>query len=103
MDKFKSIALEGYLKNKFPQYFENGEISIDLNTSESRCSFKARLAGESSPIEINISHFDVIAKDGAKFLKITEVSSDRKWVDALLQDHLKEREFKLPSLLASAL
>ncbi len=103
MDKFKSIALEGYLRNKFPQYLENGEISIDLNTSESRCSFKARLAGEALPIEINIIHFDVLAKDGAKFLKVTEVSSDRKWVDLLLQDHLKNKQFRLPSLLASAL
>ncbi len=103
MDKFKSLALEGYIKNKFPQYFENGEISIDLNTSAAKCSFKARLAGESEPISIDILHFDVVEVEGKKCLRITEVSSSRKWVDALLQDHLKNRDIPLPSLLASAL
>ena len=45
-DKFKSVALEGYIKNKFPQYLENGEISVDLKTAEAKCSVKVRLAGE---------------------------------------------------------
>ena len=102
-DKFKSLALEGYIKNKFPQYLQDGKISVDLNTSAAKCSFKATLAGESEPISIDIAHFDVVEKDGSKFLRVTEIVSDRKWVGAVLNDLLKNKDFKLPSFMADAL
>lgn len=102
-DKFKSVALEGYIKNKFPQYLENGEISVDLKTSEAKCSIKVRLAGEEKPFSIDISHYDVVEKNGEKFLRITELNSERKWVDCALNDFLKNKEIKLPSFAADAL
>ncbi len=103
LDKFKSIALEGYIKNKFPQYLENGDISVDLKVGEARCAIKATLAGETQPVCINIAHFDVVDGENGKCLRITEVSSDRKWLDSVLNDILKNRDIKLPSFAADAL
>jgi len=103
LDKFKSLALEGYIKNKFPEYLENGEISVDLKTSEARCAFTARLAGEASPVSIEVKHYDVAEKNGEKFLRVTEVSSDRKWLENLLRQFLQNRDIKLPSFMADAL
>ena len=102
-DRFKSVAIEGYIKNKFPQYLENGEISVDLKTSQAKCSIKARLAGEENPISIDVNHYDVIEKDGEKYLRITDIKSERKWVDLMLNDLVKNKEIKLPSFAASAL
>ncbi len=103
-DKFKSIALEGYIKNKFPQYIQDGDISVDLNTADATCTFKATLAGESEPVTVSIGHFDVVdSREGGKCLRITEVSSDRKWIDAVLNDVLKNRDLKIPSFMADAL
>jgi hypothetical protein len=102
-DKFKSVAIEGYIKNKFPQYLENGEISVDLKTAEAKCSIKVRLAGEEKAFSIDVNHYDVIEKDGEKYLCITDLKSERKWVDCALNDFLKNKEFKLPSFAASAL
>ena len=102
-DRFKSVAIEGYIKNKFPQYLENGEISVDLKTSQAKCSIKARLAGEENPISIDVNHYDVIEKDGEKYLCITDIKSERKWVDLMLNDLVKNKEIKLPSFAASAL
>ena len=30
LDKFKSVALEGYIRNKFPQYLEGGDIGVEI-------------------------------------------------------------------------
>ena len=37
MNKFKSMAIEGYVKNKYPQYFQNGAFSVDLNAENASC------------------------------------------------------------------
>ena len=103
LDRFKSIALEGYIKNKFPQYLENGDISVDLKVGEARCAVKATLAGETQPVCINIAHFDVVDGENGKCLRITDVSSDRKWLDSVLNDILKNRDINLPSFAADAL
>ena len=50
-----------------------------------------------------VNHYDVIEKDGEKYLCITDLKSERKWVDCALNDFLKNKEFKLPSFAASAL
>lgn len=103
LDKFKSVAIEGYIRNKFPQYLEGGDIGVELDTDAAKCSFRATLAGESQPISIEVGRFEVVEKDGQKCLKITEISSDRKWLNAVLNDNLKDREIKIPSFMADAL
>jgi len=102
-DKFKSMALEGFIKNKFPQYIQDGNLSVNLNTSAATCVFKAVLAGESESTTVNVGKFEVVAAGDEKFLRITDVSSDRKWLDALLKDRLKGHDIKLPSFMADAL
>ena len=42
-------------------------------------------------------------KADEKFLRITDINSERKWVDCALNDLVKNREIKLPSFAASAL
>ena len=101
-DKFKSAALEGFLKNKFSSYFENGDVSVDLNTSKATCVFRAMLAGESERTCIEVLKFEVVG-DTEKKLVIREVKCDKKWLDRALNDHLKDREIALPSFMANAL
>ena len=103
LDKFKSLALEGYIKNKVPQYLENGDISVDLKVGDATCSIRATLAGETQPVSVDIAHFDVVDGENCKCLRITEVSSDRKWLNSVLNDILKNRGIKLPSFAADAL
>ena len=64
LDKFKSVALEGYIRNKFPQYLEGGDIGVELDTDAAKCSFRATLAGESQPISIEVGTKNA-AKTGA--------------------------------------
>ncbi len=103
LDKFKSMALEGYLKKHFSKYLQDEAVSVSLDTENSSCVFKATLAGENAPITVNVKKFEIVGKDADKFLVITDVESDRIWLNNLLGDYLKNREIKLPSFMASAL
>jgi len=103
LDNFKATAMEGYIKNKFGAYLQDGQISVELDTSNHNCSVKATLVGESQPISIDIKKYEVRSTDAGKFLVITDVCSDRKWVDTALNNYLKNRVLKVPSFVASAI
>lgn len=103
MDKFKSMAIEGYIKNKFPQYFQDGAFSVDLNTGEASCRISATLAGEAAPLSIDVKKYEIIDRGSLYFIKVLEVSSDRAWLSAMLNDHLRGKLIPIPSMAAAAL
>ena len=103
MDKFKSMAIEGYIKNKFPQYFQDGAFSVDLNTGEASCRISATLAGETAPLSIDVKKYEIIDRGSLHFIKALEVSSDRAWLSAMLNDHLRDKLIPIPSMAAAAL
>ena len=103
LDKFKSMALEGYLKKHFSKYLQDGAVSVCLDSENSSCVFKATLAGESAPLTINVKNFKIADKGADKFLVVTDVECDKLWLNNLLCDYVKNREIKLPSFMASVL
>lgn len=52
MNKFKSMAIEGYVKNKYPQYFRDGAFSVELNTEAGACRISATLAARTRPLRL---------------------------------------------------
>lgn len=103
LDKFKSMALEGYLKKRFSKYLQDDAVSVCLDSENSSCIFKATLAGESAPLTINVKKFEILSKGADKFLVVTDLECDKPWLNSILEDYLKNREIKLPSFMASAL
>ncbi len=103
MDKFKAMLLEGYLKNKFGKYIDGGALSVELDIESGKCALNVKLVGEESPVEVRIGSFSVVLEGGEKRLRIDEISASRRWLDMALNDALKGKPLKLPSLVASAL
>lgn len=103
LDKIRSAALEGYIKNKYSSYFENRDFSATLNTTEKYLKIKATLAGEDSQTVIDIENFEIIDIEEGKALIVKKVSSNRVWIQKIAEDFLLEKPIKLPSFVASAL
>lgn len=104
LDKIRSAALAGYVKNKFGEYLENGDFTADLNTAEGTLKISATLAGETSPTTFDILKFDIEdAEGGGKLLLVREVDSNRLWLRKLAQDKLVGKPVALPSFVAGAL
>lgn len=103
MNRFKSMAIEGYVKNRYPQYFRDGAFSVDLNVEAGSCRVSATLAGEDAPVSVEVKKYRIVSEGGGKLLEIAEVDSDRPWLSEMLRDHLAGRRIPLPSLVASML
>ena len=103
LDKIRSAALEGYIKNKYSSYFENRDFSATLNTTEHYLKIKATLAGEDFQTIIDIENFEIIDIEEGKALIVKKVSSNRIWIQKIAEDFLLEKPIKLPSFVASAL
>lgn len=102
MDKLISVAIEGYVKNKFGRFFQNGDFKVDLNTAEKSCRISAMLAGETDRVEIFIKKFGVESgESGAKMIFIEDVSASRAWLEMALSEFLKGKRLKMPSMAAS--
>ena len=86
MNKFKSMAIEGYVKNKYPQYFRDGAFSVELNTEAGACRVSATLAGEDAPVAVDIKKYRVVSEGSEK-----------------LRDHLAGRRIPVPSIVAAML
>ena len=103
LDKIRSAALEGYIKNKYGAYFENRDFSATLNTSDCYLKIKATLAGEDSLTILDIENFEIVSNDDGKSLIVHKVFSNKAWIQKLAEDFLLEKPLKLPSFIAGAL
>ena len=103
LDKIRSAALEGYIRNKFGGYLQGGDFSADLNTEEKFLKLAATLAGEDSRTEFNIDEFEIRDAGDGKFLVVRRVSGNRQWLVKLAEDKLVGKPVKLPSFVAGAL
>ncbi|MBE6413059.1 MAG: hypothetical protein E7035_00725 [Verrucomicrobiaceae bacterium] len=103
LDKIRSAALEGYVKNKFSSYFENKDFSADLNTTDCYLNISCTLAGEDSQTIINIEKFELVKTDDGKDLIVRKITSNKLWIQRLAEDYLLNKPVSLPSFIAGAL
>ncbi len=104
-DSFKARGFENYLKSEFARFFENGgeSVKVDLDTAQKSCSISAVMAGENSPIRVQLSKYEIVSEGEERFLKVVEISSDKKWIDTALSEFLKGKKIKIPLFVAAAL
>ncbi len=103
LDKIRSAALEGYIKNKYGSFFANGDFSATLNTTERFLKLRATLAGEDAQTTFDIESFEIVASENGKELIVRKVSSNRLWLQQLAEKFLLDKPVKLPSFVAGAL
>ncbi len=105
LDKIRSAALEGYVKNKFGEYIQGGDFSAELNTSECFLKIAATLAGEESRTIFNIEKFELQTLENGKDknLVVREISCNRPWLKKLAENYLLDKPVSLPSFIAGAL
>ena len=81
--------------------------SLRINSSAKTLCIEAELKGESVPVRIEITDYE-IKRDGARyFARVKGVHTSREWLTTLAMKHLRNVPFELPAqvggLLARAL
>lgn len=64
--------------------------SLSLNTNERTCSLEIGLSGEQFPIRFS-ARYEISRTDGGAELVLSEIRSERQWMDELLKIFLEEK------------
>jgi hypothetical protein len=100
-DAFTSKAAQTYINKRIERYGEVQTLRIDsrAKTMELIC----HLVGEPTPIAVRVQSYDVRDAGDKKILTVGPCSSSRPWLQNLLNDFARGREFPVPSWAAAAL
>lgn len=97
----EQIALAYLNGNLLAPYGHATSLRID-STAKTIC-IEAELKGESSPLKIEITDYE-IKKDGARYLaKVKGVHTSREWLTTLAMKHLRNVPLELPARVGSLL
>ncbi len=70
---------------------------VRINSTAKTISIEVELKGEKSPLEIEITDYE-ITQDGSRFFAVVKgVRTSREWLTTLAQDRLRNVPFELPA------
>jgi hypothetical protein len=77
--------------------------NLRLDSGTKTISIEVALKGEASPVQIEITDYE-ITKDGERYFAMVKgIRTSREWLTALAENHLLNRRFELPSQAGSVL
>jgi hypothetical protein len=91
------VALNGKLRG----IGEVTELSID--TKNKRIRLQLELVGETAPIEINITRYQLRSSEHGARLTIEEATASRPWLDTTLQQFVVGETFPVPQKVEALL
>jgi hypothetical protein len=100
-DALTSRAAQTWANNLIARYGKVQDLKIDSQrkTVEVSC----QLNGESSPVTIRIGNYLVETEGGKKFVRASDFSCSRPWLQSVLQDFGDKKRIELPPWAAAAL
>lgn len=75
--------------------------SFKLNSTEKSASVVLELKGETQPVEIQLTRYELQAEGARVFLIVQGVNTSREWLTNLANQHLIGKKLELPEQAAS--
>jgi hypothetical protein len=75
-------------------------LSLNLDSKNKCITLNVLLAGEESPLEIDIGRYDIVNHDEKYYLEINDVSTSRRWLNVLANETLNGEKIEIPSKIA---
>jgi hypothetical protein len=72
---------------------------IKINSENKSIELDLELKGETAPLRVQIQNYRIFTTDGETFIELTDVTTSREWINALLADYPQpeKRRFKVPA------
>lgn len=78
-------------------------LNLKLDSKNKTMSLEVLLAGEDSPLELDVGRYDIVSKDDRFFIEINDVSTSRMWLNVLAEETLNGEKIEIPSKIAKLL
>lgn len=100
-DALASRSARAWANSVIARYGQIEDLKIDSRrkTIEVTC----QLEGEPTPITLKVLHYEIEADGGKKFIRATDFSCTRPWLEAVLTDFGQRQRIELPPWAAVAL
>lgn len=98
-DSLKRSYISSYIKRKFADIID-GDLDFDLDTKNKSASLSVKLIGEDSSIKLKVLKYEIISDpsvyEGSYFIKISDISCSKKWLEDLLKRFVKDKNIPIP-------
>lgn len=100
-DAMTGAAARKFINDRIERYGSVSNLKLDskAKTIEVTCA----LDGETSPVTVRITRYEVEEGAGKKFVLARSCSCSRPWLERALQDFVVGRRFEVPAWASAAL
>jgi hypothetical protein len=93
-DATVSWTLGEFLKRQIRRYGQM--LSFHLDSTNKTMRLEVLLAGETEPVRMEIYDYQLVQRGSEVFFTFGRIEVSRPWMQALAEDLLDTREFKVP-------
>jgi hypothetical protein len=98
--KNKNELISAVLKLATASYLESNGFGtmrdFSIDTTHKAFSFSVDLKGESKPLHVAVSKYDLLKDRGMLFFVVRDVSTDKAWINQAAKMFLKEKRIEIP-------
>jgi hypothetical protein len=76
---------------------------LRIDSAAKSLAIEVELKGEATPVQIEITDYELVKEEGRYFVTIKGARTSREWLTALAEDHLLNRRFEVPAQAGSML
>lgn len=71
---------------------------LQIDSKNKRLAAEVALKGEATPILLEVDGYEIKEQGGENYLVLQKVRASREWLEALLQEVVVNRPWKIPSM-----
>jgi|SRR5882724_2186037 len=77
--------------------------ALQIDSASHRITLDLELKGDSQPLHVVISRYELTNSEGKSLLEIKELNTSREWINVLAQAFLKGKKFEVPRFAGAVL
>ena len=103
--KMKDMALSKGAKVAINKQIEAfGKVTaLSLDTKNKSIELDVMLEGELATLHVSVGKYEITGEVGSKKLRVSKISTSRKWINTLVAKYLESKSFDLPDEYAKSI
>jgi hypothetical protein len=78
-------------------------LNLKVDSETKSISMEIMLKGELKPLSISINKYEIIEEEDKLFVKVSEMETNREWINIIISTYLQENKIEIPKKYASLL
>jgi membrane carboxypeptidase/penicillin-binding protein PbpC len=78
-------------------------LKLEVDPKKKTIEFSILLVGEEAPLEASVKSYEILERDGKKFMKVGELETSKTWLNILLDEFVDGKEVELSEKTARLL